>query len=524
MKRKCVDGTLDAAHPGLCFHREVLTYLRWSAIRRDFLEALQASPHLRFTEPKKLWRHSQEALGKWVLSQLARDTRGDRDAASSVSFFPTRAMLSSGTYDEQLIRDVSLKCGSSGTPTVVAEIKQLIASFNLSKRCEDAAAEVLQELESASPSIYCTPSLRIIDAAEVENRTGSQRRVHGAIAEISVRQPKHVRRGCPPVSIPLAAYKKLEMCYKHFAEKTDGERYPRLDYGNRFLLRAATIALRYEGCLATGSLQLCADISLKRHLHAAGYHVMDLCASPINAYMGSPKTGSYNNNEDSSLEGEKVPNHFCSAFPDTDCYFGSLGSALKFDVEAAYNSSVVNPEKKPLLLTLDVPYDEDLCERLFSKLVNDMQQAASKMMIANEKQLPPPFVVDYVLVLPLWWDLPMERKKLLFTTSGGPPLSSDEEEASMDAIVKERSAVLSNGYTVPYEWPQRLAKTAGKSWVCFDGIFVGDTYNYFCTITNKCIPGVTATEVIGLAQPRATADGGQLLETLFASFYGTQQA
>ncbi|RNF09909.1 hypothetical protein TraAM80_01961 [Trypanosoma rangeli] len=532
MKRCGAGGDVDVAHPAVCFHREVLTFLKWTAIRRDFMEALQGSPHLRFIEPRKLWRHSQEALGKWVLSQVARDTRSGTEPAASFSFFPTRAVLSGGTYDEQLIRDISLKCEASSSPEVVAEIKALLTHLNLSQRCEDAAAEVQRELNSTIPSMYCTPLLRIIDATEEEGRTASQRRVQGSIAEISAQWPKHVRRGCPPVSIPHAAYKKLEMCYKYFSERTETERYPRLDPGSRFLLRAATLVLRYEGCLATGSLQLCADTRLKQHLHAAGYHVMDLCASPINAYMGSPKAGCCfmrgdggcdvdDNNEASSLEDENTPNHFCSAFPDTDCYFGSLGSALQFDVEAAYKSPEVNPEKKPLLLTLDVPYDEDICERLFLRLIRDMQRVESMTKMQQEQLSPPPYIADYVLVLPLWWDVPMQRRKLLFRTAGGgPPSSFEEEQKSLDVIVKERSAMLHSGFTVPYEWPQLLAKAAGESWVCFDGVFLGDSYKYFCTSTNRWLHGVTATEVIGLSQPRADADGGNSLETQMTSFYG----
>ncbi|KEG07912.1 hypothetical protein DQ04_08491020 [Trypanosoma grayi] len=543
MKRADAGDAVDAAHPAACFHREVLTCMKWSDIRRDFLDALQTAPHLRFVEPKKLWRHSQEALGKWVLSQVARDTRVDKDTQASVAFFPTKAMISAGTYDEQLIRDISLKCEASSSPEVVAGIKQLLTKFNLSKRCEDAAAEVLLELESTSPSAYCRPTLRVIGAEEEQSRTASQRRVQGSVAVIGVEWPSHIarhmRRGCPAVSIPLAAYRKLDMCYRHFADKAERVHYPRLDYDARFALRAAALAMRYEGCLATGSLQLCADTRLKQHLHASGYHVMDLCASPINAYMGSPKVCSHRNRGSDSgsfLECEDTPNYFCSAFFDTDRYFGSLGSALKFDVASAYNSREINPNQKPLLLTLDVPYDEDLCEKLFSKLLVDMQHAeAAATASAKEVKPPLPYVADYVLVLPLWWDVPMQRAKVLFTEEGSsppppPPASSsvstestagEKAAARLRDIIKERSATLQEGYMVPYEWPQRLAEAAGDRWVSFDGVFVGGSYEYFCTITNKWLSGVTATEVIGLAQPRAQ-EGGPALKPLLDHFYGCQ--
>ncbi|ORC88849.1 uncharacterized protein TM35_000152800 [Trypanosoma theileri] len=525
MKRTVSGGDLDVAHPAVCFYREVLINLKWSAIRSDFLEALQTAPHLRFAEPKKLWRHSQEALGKWVLSQVARDTQSGTSANASIFFFPTRAMLPNGTYDEQLIRDISLKCEDSSSLDVITSIKEVLKRFNLSQRCEEAAVEIEKELETTNPSSYCTPSLSIISAEDEKGRTAMQRRVQGSIAVIGVKWPNHIanrmRRKCPSVSIPLAAYKKLDMCYRHFTDKTESVRYSRLNYETRFTLRAATLALRYEGCLATGSLQLCADTKLKQFLHFAGYHVMDLCASPINAYMGSPKDGSYksinkNNSSEkhennSSLENENLPNHFCSAFFDTDRYFGSLGSAMNFDVAEAYNSSEVNPEKKPFLLTLDVPYDEDLCERLFLKLINDMKRVENKVSH---------FIADYVLVLPLWWDVPMQRRKVLFTEaeSGSIP-SSPEEKLKLDGIIKERSAMLNEGYIVPYSWPQRLAEAAGTNWVCFDGVFVGGSYEYFCTATNKWLRGVTATEVIGLSQPREQ-ETALSLESLLSRFYG----
>ncbi|KAH9597159.1 Phosphorylated CTD interacting factor 1 [Trypanosoma melophagium] len=528
------DVDVDVTHPAVCFYREVLINLKWSAIRSEFLEALQTAPHLHFAEPKKLWRHSQEALGKWVLSQVARDTQSSTDTNTCVSFFPRKAMLPDGTYDEQLIRDISLKCENSSSSDVIASIKEVLNRFNLSSRCEEAAVSIEKELETTSPSSYCTPSLSIVSEEDEKGRTAMQRRVQGSIVVIGVKWPEHVarhmRRKCSPVSIPLAAYKKLDMCYRHFADSTESVRYSKLDYESRFALRAATLALRYEGCLATGSLQLCADTRLKQYLHFAGYHVMDLCASPINAYMGSPKDGSYNsmgnsnnntgesNENNSSLENENLPNHFCSAFFDTDRYFGSLGSAMKFDVAGAYNSSEVNPKRKPLLLTLDVPYDEDLCERLFLKLITDMKKVETEVITSENKTSH--FIADYVLVLPLWWDVPMQRRKVLFTEAESRPLpSSAEEKVTLDAVIKERSAMLNEGYTVPYGWPQRLAEAAGEKWVCFDGVFVGGSYEYFCTATNKWLRGVTATEVIGLSQPREQ-ETALSLESLLSRFYG----
>nr|CCC92379.1 unnamed protein product [Trypanosoma congolense IL3000] len=558
MKRGCAGDDVDDFHPSVCFHREVLTCVQWSAIRRDFVEALQTTPLLHFTEPKKLWRHSHEALGKWILSQVARDTHskpaGTGDSGSGAghllytftsSFYPSDNTLSRGTYDEQLIRDISIKCTAPNNPEIIRSIKQLVEKFNLAERCRRAAAEVRRQLEVTNPSSFCVPVVRTIAAHDEVNRTPTQRRIKGPIATVDVVWPRNIprdmRSGCPQVSVPLAAYRKLEMSYRHFADKLDGERYPRLTYDKRLTMRAATLVLRYECGLATGSLQLCADPRLKQHLHAAGYRVMDLCASPINAYMGAPREGLHHRTEgcetdETFIETENVPNYFCSAFPDTDCYFGSLGSVLNFDVAHAYNAPEINPDRRPLLLTLDVPYDEDLCEGIFLKLVTDMKRAENNMEGALSDSTNQHFIADYVLVLPLWWDVPLKIKKLLFSgaDSNAESTSVEDEEAKLDEIIMKRSAMLKEGYVLTYEWPERLAEAAGEQWPCFDGVFVSGSYEYFCTITNRALSDVTATEVIGLAQPRGRKGdeassgnsefaAGPMLPSLSASlrsFYG----
>ncbi|AAZ13386.1 Phosphorylated CTD interacting factor 1 WW domain containing protein, putative [Trypanosoma equiperdum] len=566
MKRGSDGCGPDASHPSLCFHREVLTCLQWSVIRRDFLEKLRFTPLLRFAEPNKLWRHSNEALGKWILSQVARDTSNgmtSNDIIASTSsscitpslscamssFFPSDDALSRGTYDEQLIRDLSMKCTTPSNQETIKCITQLVKEFNLAERCKRATSEVQRQMANVTLSSVCVPVIRTIAANDEKNRTAVQRRIQGAIATIDVvwsrNIPRDARSGCPQVSIPLAAYKKLDMSYRQFGGKSDEEKYPRLSYEKCFTLRAATLALRYECCLATGSLQLCADLRLKQHLHANGYRVIDLCASPINAYMGEPKEGSYLVGEsraeeksssevnDSFIGCENTPNHFCSAFPDTDCYFGSLGSVLKFDVVQAYNTPQINPDKRPLLLTLDVPYDEDLCERIFLKLVSDMKRVETELATMEGSVNTDLVVADYVLVLPLWWEVPLEIKKRLFSCPNGSGEEAsatgniegkEDEEEVLKRVIRERSALLKEGHVLPYEWPVKLAAAAGEKWPCFDGVFVGGSYEYFCTITNKRLSGVTATEVIGLEQPRSVRGGNSLpsLRTSLDSFYGRQ--
>lgn len=553
MKRDRDGDAADPHHPALAFHREVLIIQQWTKIRREFLQALEAVAAdgvVRWREPRKLWRHAQEALGKWILSQVARvhlpapdagNTAAAAPASASASaplheaeifFFPStaqlrRAMVNTGTasgnsnsssdapatlrtYDEQLIRDLSLKSNGADETAAVAALARLVADFRLPQRCAAASAAVAAGMRDVTPSQALQPRIRRVEADDPQ-RTPAQTRIAGPVAEVAVVWPRHWRReqcrDCPPVSLPWAAMEKLQVCYKAFADAA-GERARYGDEADsgaqrRFELRAATVILRYEGGLATGSLQLCADTRLKRHLHAAGYHVMDLCASPINAYMGVPQPGTFRGATAATEAAKEVPNRFCSAFYDVDRYFGSVGSAVAVDPQHMHADPAINPEGRPLLLTLDVPYDEDLCELLFHKLVRDMRVCDGA-------------AVDYILVLPLWWDIQMRIDKRLF--AGG-------QAADVAQVVQERAAVLGQGYQVPYSWPAALADAAGDArrssaaaWVCFDGVFIEDDYGYFCTATNKWLHGVTATEVIGLAQPRQPAPP---LRGALDAFYGT---
>lgn len=613
MKRTSDGLAVDSHHPALCFHREVLIIQQWTKVRRSFLQALETLAKdgvVQWREPRKLWRHAQEALGKWILSQVARvhlsTVSGKGDAATNaprsptapltaelheadIRFFPTADQLrraaaharrqsslptsSSGaavaaaddslvTYDKQLVRDLSLKSNGKDSAAAVEAIVRFVKDFNLPQRCAEAAAAVEAAMRDVTPSQAARPRIRRIEADD-PGRTVQQQRIAGPIAEVAVQWPRHWRReqcrDCPAVSLPWAAVEKLRCCYELFSEEAEHARYDRAEDSEeatagapqttrqrRFELRAATVILRYEGGLATGSLQLCADTRLKQHLHAAGYHVMDLCASPINAYMGVPQVGSFDASGISSggaFPVEEVPNYFCSAFYDTDRYFGSMGSAVAVDPLHISHTARINPAGKPLLLTLDVPYDEDLCELLFQKLVKDMHRATATQETAEERlQLStstlsspsPPIRVDYVLVLPLWWDIPMKIDKRFF--ADGTAGSSIVSAADLQQLTQNRAAMLEEGYKVPYTWPTALAVAAGDArrgtpgaWVCFDSVFVDDRYGYFCTNTNQWLHGVTATEVIGLAQPCCSESSGAekslpQLQRALDAFYGRAAA
>eukprot|EP00658_Telonema_sp_P-2_P033947 TRINITY_DN24825_c0_g1_i4.p1 TRINITY_DN24825_c0_g1~~TRINITY_DN24825_c0_g1_i4.p1 ORF type:complete len:178 (-),score=42.84 TRINITY_DN24825_c0_g1_i4:76-609(-) len=160
--------------------------------------------------------------------------------------------------------------------------------------------------------------------------------------------------------------------------------------------------------------RLCADPALKEVFQTEGYHVVDLCASPINAFVMK----------------SSATNVFCSAFFDIDYFFGSLGSATTLDLKElekphpgswleARLQSVNGASNKPLCLTLDVPYDEDLCNLLFAKLKKDCDANISSKMC-------------FLLVLPLWWNIAFKHcNKQLVDGQNGATATTAMEQLSL---------------------------------------------------------------------------------------------
>lgn len=509
-------------------------------------------------EPKKFRRHCKEALGKWILSQKGRES-GINNAGSislqspdpfvqiaskELFFLPHHNPNSDGyfeapegkaartSYDSQLIRDLSLKCAPKvhHDNAFFADLDRFVTSdFNLFERCSSAHfkisaainvllakltpdAEVVGEKRQRqdSASFPFAPELRVVEPTD--NRNSLQSRIEGRIVVLGIQggnnvaevihhgarsgwkiNPKIPFGSDASVSLPEPVWHKMCELYKTFGKSIDEEKFGGqfpVDNKNNIHIpktattlsseidpftfyRCATLALRYEANLSSGSLQLCADPALKETFQTEGYHVIDLCASPINAFV--------------STKAPQTCNVFCSAFFDTDYLFGSLGSATTLDVTALENPQPnswvksrlnrVLGDSGQLCLTLDVPYDEDLCNLLFLKLKEDCDSNVLKKTC-------------FLLVLPLWWNIPFEncKKQLVDGTSG----------TTASAAMAQGVSYLEKGFTVKYPWPEELSKT---KWAEFDAIFVKDTYSYFCTVSNKFLDGVTATEVIGFGNP-----------------------
>jgi hypothetical protein len=211
-----------------------------------------------------------------------------------------------------------------------------------------------------------------------------------------------------------------------------------------------------------------------------------------------------------------------------------MGSALLFSAETTYHTfraedeallaemphfrslltTTLHPEAAdaPLLLTLDVPYDEDLCELLFMKLARD---SAAVTQHQRRRATSGPAWVDYVLVLPLWWNVPFDAAgcpKRFITDGTSTAAASVAGDTPMWALVQKHADYLKEGKQIQYEWLDELPKSmrSGTSAeispqeyaAVFDGVFIRESYTYFCTATNKPLTGVTATEVIGISLKR----------------------
>jgi hypothetical protein len=389
------------------------------------------------------------------------------------------------TYDDQLIRDLTLKSTDAvmDDASFIEDIKEFVIKFNLGLRCFEAATAIAAVIKGgARLSDPHVASLKIGDRSINE-------RFEGTVIQVSVIWPnRDSRRWVRPVTISHRAWCKLLASYAKFGAEADSVVYPDIPQEELSKLRAATVVLRYESCLASGSLQLCADSDLKKTFHEQGFHVVDLCASPINAYMSLTSSGGWE------------PNVFCSAFYDTDRYFGGMGSALHFNVERLWGDKEKRGDRRPLLLTLDVPYDEDLCELLFTKLAEDCG------VVSTARLATAGVVVDYVLVLPLWWKLIFPSCPKTFFGETQRSEGGGDDQASMWSLIDRQDAYLRRGFRCTYRWTQRLTQPECAPWVVFDGIFVKDRYTYFDTATNRVLSGVTATEVVAMAQPRDRND------------------
>lgn len=488
--------------------REIIIGNLWSKFREDFRIAFvrkfqgtvgrgnTSAPKIPGTwtasirELTKFRRHCNESLAKWLLAQKAREpTTSDDD-----HFLPQLLEV----YDKQLVRDLTLKCVEERQrdPAFLRDVEAFVAGYKLSARCQQMKATVASEMARVGGTLAKDVDATLAVPAESgdSGNTGggasAPHRVDGSRRDIRVKLDsafaldQHLAYALQTLSIPEVAWQKLRGSFGAFSHDSGSS-----DDVNEavFRIRAATVVIRYEVNLSSGSLQLCADNTFKRHLAASGFHVMDLCASPINAFMSTPHRAGSVHKLDAPKADQLTPNHFCSAFFDTDKFFGSLGSALQVvipELLRKMDAAVIPLTGQRLLLTLDVPYDEDLCELLFLKLKKDIALVEADVAARSR--------VQWLLVLPLWWDLQFAHtpKKIVGAT-----------DVEMKGIIARNSGYLRRGYTIEYTWPAALCDTP---WARYDCVFVSKQYTYYCSSTNKLLTGVTETEIIGLEPPRTT--------------------
>ena len=517
----------------IALNREISTAQFWGSLRQTFffkfsdcfengksttlggveIPAYNAS----IREPMKFKRHCREALAKWVLSQKAREptiSEGGQDPATRY-FLPSN----DSTFDDQLIRDLTLKCKTDPAtfPNINARdasIQEFVKRFDLGTQCKQAHARIEAEL-AAMKSGSVKPMATGVHVEVVSEKPGASdpatagaQRIEGDVLSIKVnlrrglQLPNWFSRSLEGLNVPMPAWRKMKASYSAVCAASTADAQGDIMSLEDFTLRAATLVLRYELNLSSGSLQLCADESLKELFEEKGFRVADLCASPINAFVSksnikaTPTTTATGSNE------LAWPPVFCSAFFDTDRFFGSIGSALQLDMK--WFAETHCRDGKTWLLTLDVPYDEDLCELLFLKLHGDIEKLESGSCGGEDGKLG----VRFMGVLPLWWDLRFTKcpKQCISPGKSNAGEVNDEDKAKMQKLIDEGVSYLKAGHVIDYAW---MATLGPSPWACFDAVFVKDEYTYYCSSTNRQLPGVTATEVIGFESPSITAAAGR---------------
>lgn len=604
---------------------EALAAEEWCGIRDRFFKSLLAVPlegakgepgtlgelllYNRQQEGRlqegKLKKNICELLGRWMLSQRARAPRkAPHDSGDCFLAFKLPSGASS-TYDEQLIRDLTLKLPArhQQCPATLDAIKRYVVASRLGEHCMAACQRCmkrhhelsLEHTDSRHSAVTdvsltdacCTPVIPCRSDFDTASPTQvcPRRTAATDVVQLQLVWSRHptAKSAGPEKSgwacnaekamvLPRVVFDKLRHAFAcHYVRAqslSSTTRDPTAIFAadsvlREFKYRLATLLLRYEVCLFTGGLQFCADTRLKDLLHDRGFAVVDLCASPINFYTPPSERRCGNNGSPLETKDHKdgahkspsphtttVSNPFCSAFEDTDGCFGSAGNALDFQPVPFYHSQVrrgVWKRGQPVVFTLDVPYDEDLCELLFQKLAKDLQQitqnngsapgpspcstdraegrmgaapavkAGSRSYLAvakgNGGAEAEAVAISWLLVQPLWWDLHFEHTRKLCWSPSPPeqPLSNDgiakkkltDVAASAKDAVQRAQQFQGLGYSISYRWMSELCPTP---WAGFDCVFMKDQYTYYDSMSEQSISGVTATEVVGLEEP---ARGGK---------------
>ena len=459
--------------------REILIHREWSNIRRNFCTTLKCWKFFPKLGPKKeehFERKLWEMLAKWILCQTARQSSLEAKTTEPdepTTFFPKEIK----TYDEQLLRDVSILLEFRSHDTVKA-LHSLLETHNLGLKCRKAWLKVVEGL----------PNTRIL---RMENTTldrahsadDSSQTIQGTASNLELEFEytcggtlKKEKLG---VAVPLPTYQKLYMAYQH---NTDDEE-------DEFLKRYATVLIRYLRTLSSGSVQLCADTELKQSfVRSHQYCVVDLCASPINAFW-VPTLG---------------PEYFffCSAFYDIDYHFGSIGSI--FDPRAVdyLKGRLFDTSESPnWIFTLDIPYDEDFAESFFGKYFfedNFLLKLREDTYFEDKN-------ISFIAVLPHWWDL---RFKM---TGRSGPKAEDVGTYGHN-----------HGPEVVWTWVETFVQCPD---VTYHAFIPKSNYVYYSSETNSAMPNVVDTEVFSL-ELRARSGAGvhaTRISDVLESTYGARR-
>ena len=417
---------------------EVLLERAWTSINVEFHVALkQAFPVRKVLQHARAERKLWEALAKWILSQSSPfRVQKSGQFPPAMAFLP----LAGPTYDAQLLRDTALLLDLHHSEDI-DRLRSFLQNFSLIVKCQKSWNEIC-----TLKGVTQLSTLRLV-REDYLPRTASKKPTLPSCIGHSVHLQVAVVVNAEPyafsISVPAATYERLRRLYR-----TNSPQAP-----EEILYRIATVLIRYIRILRSGSLQLCADLRLKERLVQSGYTVIDLCASPLNAFTeNSPG----------------APMVFGSAFYETDRFFGSFGSVLRAELGNELLHRVTQSCRPKWVFTLDIPYDEDFAEALFGDSF-------------LERSLLRPFEgvnglsVHYVSVIPYWWNIRFTHEKRI---GGG---------------ATDLSSYLSRPPTVLSTW---VSSISNNTCVNLHLYIPKSQYAYFNTENNSRMFNVVDTEII----------------------------
>ncbi|XP_039281178.1 mRNA (2'-O-methyladenosine-N(6)-)-methyltransferase-like, partial [Nilaparvata lugens] len=355
MERKVVDRGSDPLFPSQCYpeismsmYREIMNDIPIKLVRPKFTGDARKQLS-RYAEAAKMMIESRNATSesRKIVKWNAEET------------FQWLRKTIGATYDDFQDRLAHLKrqCQPHLTDTVKESVEGICSkiyhlSAEYAKKIREKNLEILKENgipEPPSITPHCTNSMRKVWCYPVQFSLPFPRMPQ--IEYTQEREQAHLRYQNDAVQINMTHLQKLEQLYRYscFDDK-------KLEL---FLPRVWCLLKRYNAWLSGAQgTQGALPVTVLECMHRAFGVTFECFASPLNCYF----------------------KQYCSAFADTDSYFGSRGPLL--DLKAVSGSFEANP-----------PFSEELMEAMvarFEQLLTDSPEPLSFIIVMPEWRDPPP--------------------------------------------------------------------------------------------------------------------------------------